>query len=97
MSTAKIELSRPHVLEILDLKRRLETLRGKFAESPARCLTSWTGNTLKVAGAGFRGTIELGLDRVDLAVQLGLFVAPLRTMVEAELAHELDQLVARDF
>ena len=47
--------------------------------------------------AGFKGTIELGVDRVDLAVQLGLFVAPLRLMVEAELAHDLDQLVARDF
>lgn len=97
MSSARIELSRPHALEIGEIKRRLEVLRTKFAEGPGRCLSSWTGNTLKVAGAGFKGTIEIGVDRVELAVELGLFVAPLRAMIEAELAHELDLLVARDF
>jgi putative polyhydroxyalkanoate system protein len=97
VSSARIELSRPHALEIPELKRRLEVLRGKFAEGPGRCLTTWTGDVLKVAGAGFRGTITVGVDRVELDVTLGLFVAPLRSMIEAELAHELDLLVARDF
>lgn len=55
-------------------------------------MSAWTR-----AGAGFKGTIEVGVDRVERDVTLGMFVAPLRSMIEAELAHELDLLVARDF
>lgn len=71
---------------------RAPSARERASEGADHAVRPGTGGA-----AGFKGTIELGVDRVDLAVQLGLFVAPLRLMVEAELAHDLDQLVARDF
>lgn len=91
-----ISISRVHALTIDEIKARLEGLRQKFAEGPTSFTTSWHGNILKIAGAGFRGWIEVGVDRVDLEAQLGLLLIPLRASIETQLAAELDQLVLRE-
>ncbi len=94
--SATIELSRHHALPIELLRQRLESLREKFAEGPTSFVTIWSGNELKISGAGFRGTIELGVDRVELSATISGFVMLLKVSIETQLAAELDQLVLRE-
>ena len=45
------------------LRQRPEALREKFAEGPTSFVTIWSGNQLKVSGAGFKGDRARGRSR----------------------------------
>lgn len=93
--TARIEISRLHALDREELRARVELLRTRF-NGLFRCVTTWSGDVLKIAGSGFKGTLELGVDRVELEAVLGMLVIPLRPQIEQALERELDVLVARE-
>lgn len=94
--SATIELQRHHALPIELLRQRLESLREKFSEGPMSFVTIWSGNTLKIAGAGFKGEIEIGVDRVDLTATISGLVMVLKASIETQLALEMDQLVVKN-
>lgn len=85
-----------HALPIELLRQRLEGLRAKFAAGPVSFVTMWVGNALRISGAGFNGSIELAVDRVELLAKISGLVMVLKGSIEAQLAEELDQLVLRE-
>jgi putative polyhydroxyalkanoate system protein len=93
--TAKIELTKIHALDREELRQRVEQLRAVF-QGMMRCVTSWDKDTLRIAGSGFKGTVELGVDRVELGATLGMLLIPMRAQIEQALERELDALVARE-
>ena len=90
----KINLSRNHSLEPAVIKERLSKLGDKLQEK-YQAKTSWTDdNTLKVKGTGVDGKLVISASKVDVNLDIGFMLSPLKGKIEESLGKELDKLTA---
>lgn len=89
----KISISRPHSLSPAVLKQRLDDLAGKL-QSKYQAKTSWDDDkTLKVKGTGVEGKLLISDNKVDVNLDLGFMLTPMKGKIEEALTSELEKVV----
>ncbi len=92
----KINLSRNHSLPPAVIKQRISDLGSKLQEK-YQAKTSWVDDkTLTVKGTGVEGKLVIGGDKVDVNLDLGFMLTPLKGKIEETLSRELDKLTKPD-
>ncbi|WAS93221.1 polyhydroxyalkanoic acid system family protein [Nannocystis punicea] len=90
----KINLSRNHSLEPAVIKERISTLGAKLQEK-YQAKTSWADDrTLNVKGTGVEGKLVISDNKVDVNLDLGFMLTPLKGKIEETLGKELEKLTA---
>ncbi|MCY1056285.1 MULTISPECIES: polyhydroxyalkanoic acid system family protein [Nannocystis] len=92
----KINLSRNHSLEPAVIKDRISKLGDKLQEK-YQAKTSWADDrTLNVKGTGVEGKLVISANKVDVNLDLGFMLTPLKGKIEETLGKELEKLTAGD-
>jgi putative polyhydroxyalkanoate system protein len=90
----KINLSRNHSLEPSVIKDRITKLGDKLQEKYS-AKTSWADDrTLNVKGTGVEGKLVISDNKVDVNLDLGFMLSPLKGKIEETLGKELEKLTA---
>lgn len=90
----KINLSRNHSLEPAVIKDRISKLGDKLQEK-YQAKTSWADDrTLNVKGTGVEGKLVISPNKVDVNLDLGFMLTPLKGKIEETLGKELEKLTA---
>lgn len=90
----KINLSRNHSLEPAVIKDRISKLGDKLQEK-YQAKTSWADDrTLNVKGTGVEGKLVISANKVDVNLDLGFMLTPLKGKIEETLGKELEKLTA---
>ena len=85
-----IHIQRRHGLGHNELRRQLDAL----AEDLQRKLSAkyyWEGDTLRFSRSGASGTITLQPAQLEIRIELGLLLRPLRGSVEQSINEYLDE------
>jgi putative polyhydroxyalkanoate system protein len=89
---ASISIQRPHQLSLSEAKGRVTQL----AESLEKDLDAkwhWQGDELRFERTGASGTVRVGSGQVDVVVNLGLLLRPLKEKITARIHERLDSLL----
>jgi len=90
----KINLSRNHSLEPAVIKERISKLGEKLQEK-YQAKTSWADDrTLNVKGTGVEGKLIISANKVDVNLDLGFMLTPLKGKIEETLGRELEKLTS---
>ena len=90
-----IEISKKHSLGKIGARSTAE----KFAESlaseyGAEC--SWKDDDLTFTSRGVKGKLHVGDDEVEIKVDLGLFLRPLKSKIQSSIVAQLDDILGDD-
>ena len=78
------------------LKQRLVDL-GEKLQSKYQAKTSWEGDkTMNVKGPGVEGKLLIGDNKVDVNLDLGFLLSPMKGKIEEALTKELDRVTKPD-
>jgi len=88
-----IHITRPHKLSHDQVRAHVETLAGKLQQQ-LDASYHWEGDILRFSRSGASGRIEVGPDRVVVAVKLGMLLSPFRSRVEQSVQQYLAQHLA---
>lgn len=90
---ATISISRNHSLSPEVIKQRLTALGEKLKEKYS-AKTSWEGDkTLTVSGTGVDAKLKISDDKVDVDINLGFLLKPMKGKIEEAITKELDSVV----
>ena len=93
---AKIQLTRPHALTLETLRERMREVERKL-QTKYGAQTSWSDDrTLRVSGPGVEGTMVIRVESVDVDIDLGFMLGPLKGKLEEGLARQLERVVCQD-
>jgi putative polyhydroxyalkanoate system protein len=84
-----IVIGRRHDLGVAKAKRLAETLARKLQDEFGGTYT-WKGNELRFQRPGASGSVKVTKDSVQVRVELGLLLTPLRARIEREIGAGLD-------
>lgn len=87
---ADINITRSHSLGIAEGRAAVERVAGQL-EDELGVTYQWTDNTLHFDGEGADGFIEVHEERVEVEIDLPLFLQPLRSRVKSEAEGYLDR------
>lgn len=86
----KIAIHRPHQLSLTEARAVVDQvalrMREKFGMHG-----QWQGDTLSFSRPGVSGTIAVASDAIQVNVELGMMLAPLKGLVEQEIRRKLDE------
>jgi putative polyhydroxyalkanoate system protein len=92
----KISISRNHSLSSTVIKQRLVDL-GEKLQAKYQAKTSWDGDkTMNVKGPGVDGKLTLSEGKVDVNLDLGFLLSPMKGKIEEALTKELDRVTQPD-
>jgi putative polyhydroxyalkanoate system protein len=89
---ASISIQRSHQLSLSEAKERVTQL----AESLEKDLDArwrWQGDELRFERTGASGVVRVASAQVDVEVQLGLLLRPLKATITARIHERLDSLL----
>ncbi len=90
----KISISRNHTLSPAVLKQRLVDL-GEKLQSKYQAKTSWDGDkSMNVKGPGVEGKLTIHDTKVDVNLDLGFLLSPMKGKIEEALTKELEKVTA---
>jgi len=90
----KISISRNHSLSPAVLKQRLVDL-GEKLQTKYQAKTSWEGEkTMNVKGPGVEGKLSISDTKVDVNLDIGFLLSPMKGKIEEALTKELDRVTA---
>ena len=90
----KISISRNCSLPPTVIKQRLVDLGVKLQEK-YQAKTSWDGDkTMNVKGPGVDGKLTLGEGKVDVNLDIGFLLSPMKGKIEEALTKELERVTA---
>lgn len=84
-----IDIRRHHNLGLAKAKRLARTLARRLQNEFGGTYT-WDGDTLRFQRTGVSGSATVAKDSVQIRVELGLLLRPLRARIERELRAGLD-------
>ena len=88
----KISISRNHSLSPAVLKQRIVDL-GEKLQAKYQAKTSWEGEkTMNVKGPGVEGKLSISDTKVDVNLDLGFLLSPMKGKIEEALTKELDRV-----
>lgn len=85
-----IAIHRPHRLPLAQARAVVDDVAARMQEKFGLA-GGWQGDTLHFSRPGLNGQIALSADAVDVHAELGLLLAPLKALVEAEIRRKLDE------
>ncbi len=89
----KINVSRNHSLSPAVIKQRITDLGAKLQEK-YQAKTSWDGDkSMNVKGPGVEGKLIISDTKVDVNLDLGFLLSPMKGKIEEALTKELDRVV----
>ena len=90
----KISISRNHSLPTTVIKQRLVDLGTKLQDK-YQAKTSWDGEkTMNVKGPGVDGKLTLNEGKVDVNLDIGFLLSPMKGKIEEALTKELERVTA---
>jgi putative polyhydroxyalkanoate system protein len=89
----KISISRNHSLSPAVIKQRITELGDKL-QSKYQAKTSWDGDkAMNVKGPGVEGKLTISDSKVDVNLDLGFLLSPMKGKIEEAITKELDSVV----
>lgn len=90
----KLSVSQPHTLEPETLSQRVSVVEDKL-RNRYRAQTRWIDErTMEVSGPGVKGQVTLGAETIDVDLDLGFMLGPLRGQLEQGLREQLQKVTA---
>jgi putative polyhydroxyalkanoate system protein len=86
----KIDIRRPHQLSIPQARAVVDKVAARMHEKFGM-EGHWQGDTLRFSRPGVTGTITVVSDAIQVNVELGMMLAPLKGVVEQEIRRKLDE------
>ena len=87
---ARIHIRRRHHLGIAGARAEVERIAGALARD-LHARYQWEGDELRFKRKGAAGKIALDEEAIDLRIELGLLLAPLRGTIEETIRHRLEE------
>jgi putative polyhydroxyalkanoate system protein len=88
----KISLSRNHSLSPTTIKQRLVDL-GEKLQAKYQAKTSWDSDTtMSVKGPGVEGKLAIAATKVDVNLDIGFLLSPMKGKIEEALTKELERV-----
>lgn len=88
----KISISRNHSLSPALIKQRIVDL-GEKLQAKYQAKTSWDGDkTMNVKGPGVEGKLAIADNKVDVNLDLGFLLSPMKGKIEEALTKELERV-----
>ncbi|MDE3073681.1 MAG: polyhydroxyalkanoic acid system family protein [Pseudomonadota bacterium] len=85
-----IDIRRPHQLSTAAARAVVERVAARMQEKFGMA-GQWHGDTLRFSRPGASGTIAVHGDAIQVQVQLGMLLTPLKGMIEQEIRRKLDE------
>ncbi|HET8765504.1 MAG TPA: polyhydroxyalkanoic acid system family protein [Rhodanobacter sp.] len=85
-----IAIHRPHRLPLARARVVVDEVATRMREKFGLA-GDWQGDTLHFSRPGVNGSIAISAEAIDVRAELGLLLAPLKGVVEAEIRHKLDE------
>ncbi|HUW52781.1 MAG TPA: polyhydroxyalkanoic acid system family protein [Rhodanobacter sp.] len=85
-----IDIRRPHQLSIAAAHAVVDRVAARMQEKFGMD-GQWHGDTLRFSRPGASGTIAIDSDTIQVNVQLGMMLTPLKGMIEQEIRRKLDE------
>lgn len=86
----RIDIRRPHQLSIAEARAVVDKVAARMREKFGM-EGKWQGDSLVFSRAGANGMITVGDDAIQVVVELGMMLSPLRGMIEQEIRRKLDE------
>ena len=87
---AKIDIRRANKLPIPQARAAVDLVAARMRDKLG-VEGQWHGDTLQFSRPGVSGTIAVSTDAIQVHVELGLMLSPLKGMVEQEIRAKLDE------
>jgi putative polyhydroxyalkanoate system protein len=87
---ARIDIQQPHNRDDAEARAIVDGIAAQLRERYGVSGT-WQGDTVRLAGPGLQGLVELLPDRVRVTVELGFLLSALRGQVESEIRRVLGE------
>lgn len=88
----KISISRNHSLSPALIKQRIVDL-GEKLQAKYQAKTSWDGEkTMNVKGPGVEGKLAIADTKVDVNLDIGFLLSPMKGKIEEALTKELERV-----
>ncbi|OZC02207.1 polyhydroxyalkanoic acid system family protein [Rubricoccus marinus] len=88
-----IDLTRPHTLGRDGARRAADAVAARLKDE-YRIRSEWSGDQLRVRGAGVKGELAVGEHDVRVTASLGLLARPFRNQLHREIERELDRALS---
>jgi putative polyhydroxyalkanoate system protein len=86
---SKIHIHRTHTLGKVGARREVEEIAKQLKER-LQADYHWHGDQLHFERSGAEGRIEVGEDDVDVNIELGLMLSPMKGMIQKQVEEYLD-------
>jgi putative polyhydroxyalkanoate system protein len=86
----KIDIRRPHQLSMAEARAVVDKVAARMREKFGM-EGKWQGDSLEFSRSGANGSIAVGEDSIQVVVELGMMLSPLRGMIEQEIRRKLDE------
>jgi putative polyhydroxyalkanoate system protein len=86
----RIDIRRPHQLSIAEARVVVDKVAARMREKFGM-EGKWQGDSLEFSRSGANGTITVGENSIQVVVELGMMLSPLRGMIEQEIRRKLDE------
>ncbi len=86
---ANIHIKRQHHLAHDEARKRVEEIAMDLKKK-LNADYAWKGDSLQFKRSGASGSIELGVDSIELNVKLGMMLAPMKGKIESAIREKLD-------
>jgi putative polyhydroxyalkanoate system protein len=86
----KIDIRRPHQLSRDEARAVVDKVAARMREKFG-IEGHWQGDTLSFSRSGASGSIAVADDAIQVKVELGMMLSPLRGMIEQEIHRKLDE------
>jgi putative polyhydroxyalkanoate system protein len=86
----RIDIHRPHQLSIAEARAVVDKVAARMREKFGMD-GKWQGDSLEFSRSGASGSIHVGEHAIQVVVELGMMLSPLRGMIEQEIRHKLDE------
>ena len=92
---SQIEIKKKHALGKAGARETAEKLAESLStEYKAKC--EWINDDLCFSSPGVKGKLCVGEEDVEIKVDLGLMLRPLKSKIETSIVSQLDDILAKD-
>jgi putative polyhydroxyalkanoate system protein len=86
----RINIRRPHRLSTAEAHSVVDQVAARMQEKFGM-QGAWQGDVLAFSRSGASGTIAVEPEVIEVTVELGMMLSPLRGMIEQEIRRKLDE------
>lgn len=92
---SRIDITRQHTMDHEHAQRVADELAREM-ESHYEMEWGWKGETLWIRRTGVKGEVAVKPSQIQVHLELSMMLRPFRGRIEAEVARQLDDILARN-